>query len=84
MEFQKWYSGKIVSMRQAHITSFGIRQYEVWLKGCPKPLFYEISSKRTFSMSVGDRIRFQGEYFGKNNQFFLITEVLDVVPIQKA
>ena len=72
MENRKVYQGRVESCIRIGITAFGIKQFKVGFKN--GSAFFEISSKRTMPISVGETIHFTG-YWILNT--FYIDEVLD-------
>ena len=74
IQFKRVYKGKVTSIRQGHLSPLGHRSYDVYF-GQHKA-YYNRTAKQQMLIVPGNIIRFTGEWQG-NNDYFLITDVLD-------
>ena len=77
MNTEKIYRGKITGMRQVNVDTLGYRYYELSFNG--KKMLYIRHKKSSLNISLGDVIRFQGEFRGiPGHEYFEITNIVDV------
>ncbi len=82
MNTERIYRGKITSIRQVSLDTLGYRYYEVNFSG--KKMLYICHKKTTLPFSVGDRIRFTGQFRGESGkEYFQILQVIDEIKVEK-
>lgn len=71
------YYGTIREIKLLTTTPFGHRVWQIIFAGGVY-VTYMNNIKQTLYFKVGDKIRFTGHYFGQRDEFFEISEIVDI------
>jgi hypothetical protein len=81
MTTERIYRGRITGMRQVNIDTLGYRYFTVSFSG--KQMLYIKHKKSSLDISIGDFIRFTGEFRGEpGKEYFQILEVISQEKIE--